>query len=197
MNTRLVNSTIKNNHVIHFCGLLNSTSIHNITTAIFSAIKAKAEQIDFIFSSDGGDISNAILLSNLIHSSPIPIRMINFSSVESASVLVYLAASERIVSPNATFLVHSISQYFNAQWYEHNKVKEHSVILNHLADSYIEHYKKYTVDAKKPLDIENILHGSAIIINASDSIDYGIAKEILHPENLSLVYTDHWCLPPK
>ena len=185
-------------HTIHFNGPLNNITVNNIKSTMLQAAKLKAESIDFIFGSDGGDIYSAILLSNFIQSLSIPLKIYNFSNIESAAILVYLSVNERYTTPNGTFVIHSISQYYNSQWYEHFKVKERIAILDRLVEIYIKYYKERTTSAKIPIDIESVLASGAKIINATNSIECGLATEIIHPKEI-IMFSEYvsWCVPPQ
>jgi ATP-dependent Clp protease protease subunit len=70
--------------------------------------QAKLTQIYFLFSSTGGSVDAGMAMYNYLRALPVPLTMHNIGSIDSIANVVFLAADERLASPNATFLFHGI-----------------------------------------------------------------------------------------
>ena len=91
---------------IRFHGKMEPGAVDNLILTINSI--PEEDLIDIDFSSEGGQIQAAMTLSEVIWKNRKRVRMHNTGCVASAAILPYLAADERLVSPDATFFYHPI-----------------------------------------------------------------------------------------
>lgn len=66
------------------------------------------EGLDLFIQSVGGSVPVAFAMADFLMSLPIAVRTYNLSNVDSASIIVYAAGEERLVSPNSTFFLHPV-----------------------------------------------------------------------------------------
>lgn len=98
-------------HPVYFgyTGLIDSNGVTRIAAALNQAVNNGASEIHFAFSSLGGYVADGIYLYNHIRGIPAKLVAYNTGSVASIAVAVFVAADERICSPNGMFLIHPTS----------------------------------------------------------------------------------------
>jgi len=188
-------------HVIHFNGSINPVTVHNIRQLTLQAIlgntqTAKATELYYVFSSEGGDVTSGLALYNFLRGISIPITMHNFSSVESIAVLIFLAADNRYTVPIGRFLLHSFQTNFASSSVDIPRLSERARSLDNYMDIYIRCFQERVDSAKKPIDLESVFRGDAAIIDATAAIDVGIVHKIVPPSKLITTSDIHWWVSP-
>ena len=73
------------------------------------------KQVHIAFSSPGGEVKSALHLFNFLRGLPMTITAHNLGNMDSAAVIIYLAAEKRLCSQQARFLFHGIASKVAAQ----------------------------------------------------------------------------------
>ena len=89
-----------------FVGDLNTTSAKNLASKLCLGTQGGTSKINIALQSIGGGPSEGIFLNNLIRNLSIPVATYNIGTVCSAAVMVFLGASQRIATENASFMIH-------------------------------------------------------------------------------------------
>jgi ATP-dependent Clp protease protease subunit len=97
-----------------FMGEVNAENIQPIVEWIllenFVAKKRKKELL-LMICSEGGDMSAAFALIDVMHSSIIPIKTVGLGQIASAGLMIFLAGTKgrRVLTPNTSILSHQFS----------------------------------------------------------------------------------------
>lgn len=184
-------------HLIHFSGAITPMTVHNLRSTILQAINQKAAGINLLFSTDGGDLDSALTFYNFLRALPVPLKIYNFGNVDSAGVLIYLAANERYAVDNSNFLLHNFSQWYNNQWYEYMKIRERTMVLENHMRIYAKCFEERTKSAKKPINVYDMLNGDSRIINAETAVDCGLVHQVVPPEGIISFDDVQWWVSPQ
>jgi len=92
--------------VIYFCAPITHPASTKLRSTLCNAINLQVPSITIFMSSAGGMVEEGISLYGFIRSLPVEITIHNIGNVDSIALAVYLAASKRLVNPDATFLMH-------------------------------------------------------------------------------------------
>lgn len=103
-----MNQTLKHTKttILHFGTDISIQSAQIFKSVILSFANDGVEKLIVHISSTGGDFNAAFDIVSTILSSPIQIHMHNSGYVESAAVLVYLAAQTRTAEDYSRFMIH-------------------------------------------------------------------------------------------
>jgi ATP-dependent Clp protease protease subunit len=97
-----------------FMGEVNAENIQPIVEWVllenFVAKKRKKELL-LMICSEGGDMSAAFALIDVMHSSIIPIKTVGLGQIASAGLMIFLAGTKgrRVLTPNTSILSHQFS----------------------------------------------------------------------------------------
>ncbi len=171
-----------NLHIIHFFGPINTNAIQGLRDVALQAVAAGASEIRLHLSSEGGTLASAFTAYHFLRSLPIPITAHNFGNIESSALLLYLAAEDRLVAPQARFLLHSMHWGFGNQNVDHLRLTEHVNSLDFDAERYAKIFDERTKGAESHLNIRKQLKGNAKILNAESSLSAGISSSIVSTE---------------
>lgn len=114
---------LADNGMYVFMGEVNNESIKPIIEWILHenfVAKKKRKELLLMICSEGGDMSAAFALIDVMHSSNIYIKTVGLGQIASAGLLVFLAGSpgRRILTPNTSILSHQFA------WGSDGKVHE-------------------------------------------------------------------------
>lgn len=112
---------------INFFDEINPIKVNKFIKFTFDAIQQhNPTEINFLFSSNGGDVDSGFTLYNFLISlhSKINITMHNIGTIDSIANVIFLAGQKRFAAPNASFLFHGIVMNFNTVVLGRNILKE-------------------------------------------------------------------------
>jgi len=89
-----------------FHGEINETRATRLITLCFEAVAKSYNEIYIAFSSTGGSVHSGIALFNFLKSIPIALTIHNLGTVDSAAVIIFLAAKRRFACKDSHFLIH-------------------------------------------------------------------------------------------
>jgi ATP-dependent Clp protease, protease subunit len=83
-------------------------------------VKRKKKELLLMINSDGGHLSDAFALIDVINSSSIPVKTVGLGCIASAGLCIFLAGrpGRRVLTPNTSILSHQFS------WGSHGKAHE-------------------------------------------------------------------------
>jgi len=138
--------------------------------------KKKLKELLLMVCSDGGDLSVAFALIDVMRSSRIPVKTVGLGSVGSAGLLIFLAGAEsrRILTPNTSVLSHQFSWGNEGKAHElFATIKEFELTHKRMVD----HYRVCT-----GLDDETIkrvlLPPQDVYLSATEALEYGICDHV-------------------
>lgn len=139
-------------------------------------VKKKKKELLLMICSDGGSVSDAFALIDVMKSSSIPVKTVGLGTIASCGLLIFMAGKQgsRILTPNTSILSHQYS------WGSGGKAHELFSITKEFNLTHarmIEHYKACT-----GLDEEQIktalLPPSDVWLSAQEALDLGICDYI-------------------
>lgn len=101
--------------------------------------KRRPKELLLMICSNGGDISSAFALIDVIRSSRIPIKTVGLGQISSAGLLIFLAGAKgrRVLTPNTSILSHQFSWGSDGKAHElFATVKEFELTQRRMVDHY-------------------------------------------------------------
>ncbi len=138
--------------------------------------KKKHKELLLMVCSDGGDLSCAFALIDVMRSSAIPVKTVGLGSIGSAGLLIFLAGApkRRILTPNTSILSHQFS------WESSGKAHELFATMKEFELTHrrmVEHYRICT-----GLDDDSIkkilLPPQDVYLSAREALEYNICDAI-------------------
>lgn len=140
--------------------------------------KKKLKELLLMICSDGGDLSVAFSLIDVIQASTIPVKTVGLGSVGSAGLLIFLSGTKgrRILTPNTSVLSHQFSWGNEGKVHElFATVKEFELTQKRMVD----HYRLCT-----GLDNDTItkvlLPPQDVYLSAEEALKYHICDHVAH-----------------
>lgn len=138
--------------------------------------KKKFKELLLMVCSDGGELSHAFALIDVMRSSKIPIKTVGLGSIASCGLLIFLsgAAGRRVLTPNTSILSHQFSWDTGGKMHElFATVKEFELTHRRMVDL----YRKNT-----GLDDETIrkilLPPQDVYLSAEEALEYKICDHV-------------------
>ena len=97
---------MKNTQYIIFHGDISENRAMKLIALCFEAVAKSYNEIYIAISSLGGSAHSGIALFNYLKSLPITLTMHNLGTVDSASVIIFLAGQSRFACKDSRFLIH-------------------------------------------------------------------------------------------
>ena len=107
-------SALKQNGIYAFMGDVDHESIRPIIEWVLHEnyiVRKKKKELLLMVCSEGGDVSAAFALIDVMKSSSIPIKTVGLGCIASAGLLIFLAGTpgRRVLTPNTSILSHQFS----------------------------------------------------------------------------------------
>lgn len=90
-------------------GEINEQSLADFYNALQHFEEKGIKKLTLYICSGGGEVSSALAMAHLIHTSNMKVTAVNLGEVASAALLVYVSAHEYKAAPFATFMYHAPS----------------------------------------------------------------------------------------
>lgn len=169
-----------NDHGMYvFMGGVDSESICPVVEWILyenHVRKKKFKELLLMICSEGGSLSEAFALVDVMSSSRIPIKTVGLGSIASCGLLIFLSGhpGRRILTPNTSILSHQFSWDVGGKAHElFATVKEFDLTQKRM----IEHYRKCT-----GLDDDTIrsvlLPPQDVYLDAQEALKYNICDQV-------------------
>lgn len=166
--------------IYNFMGDVDSENIEPIIDWILvenHVVKTKKKELILMICSDGGSVSDAFALIDVMNSSSIPIRTVGLGSIASCGLLIFLAGHSRTLTPNTSILSHQFS--WGSSGKEHELfavVKEFELTKERM----INHYKSCT-NLSDELIKEHLLPPHDVYLSAQEALKLGLCDHIAEP----------------
>jgi ATP-dependent Clp protease protease subunit len=164
--------------------LSDSISCINTTDAIQFILetnlmdkKDRPKNITLIVNSDGGELSSAFALIDIIQGSKIPVHTVGLGQISSAGLLVFMSGAKgcRIVTPNTSIMSHQYS------WGSYGKEHELIAVVKEFtltSKRMMNHYMKCTGMSEKKVK-EILMPNSDVYLDAHEAVKYNIADKVV------------------
>lgn len=173
-------SQLLNEHGIYvFMGAVDEDNIRPIIEWILvenHVVKKKKKELLLMVCSDGGAISDAFALIDVMRASTIPIKTIGLGTIASAGLMIFLAGARgrRVLTPNTSILSHQFSWGSSGKVHElFATVKEFELTEQRM----VEHYRKCT-GLDDDIIRKVLLPPQDVYLSADEALQYGICDHI-------------------
>lgn len=138
--------------------------------------KKKRKELLLMICSEGGDVSCAFALIDVMRSSQIPIKTVGLGQIASAGLLIFLAGAKgrRILTPNTSILSHQFS------WGSDGKAHELFATMKEFELTHqrmVNHYKICT-GLKEDEIKKTLLPPHDVYLTADEALKYGICDAV-------------------
>lgn len=154
---------------------LNHDDLADLMQAVDQSIEHGCTDILLVINSFGGKYSVGIATYNYLSNLPVTLRTHNIAATSSAAVLLYCAGDVRTASPNSHFLLH------NGQLSPGSGLTVAEVEANYsIFQLQIGVMHEVIADCtNRPIrDIESLLNGTELLLDASSAEQFGLVEEI-------------------
>jgi len=140
------------------------------------------ESLHIIINSNGGDLSSALALVDIMESSAIPIYTYGLGTIASAGLMIFMAGKKghRYITPNTSILSHQYSASVAGKEHElYASVKEFKLTT----EKVLNHYLKHTNLSKRMVK-KYLLPQQDVWLSPEEAVRYGIADHIVEKFNI-------------
>jgi ATP-dependent Clp protease protease subunit len=167
-----------NNHVHFLTGEIDEDNIEDaIKWIVYENLSGTNKLLTLYINSDGGVLTDALALIDVMRSSQHPIRTIGLGSVVSAAFLIFTSGTkgQRLIYPNTSIMCHQYSAEIAGK---HHDIKSHfteSELMNTRMVSVLQ--KNSEMDVRT---IKNKLLGATDAwLTPAQLIEFGLADKLL------------------
>lgn len=138
--------------------------------------KKKKKELLLMICSDGGSVSDAFALIDVMKSSAIPIKTVGLGSIASCGLLIFMAGTKgsRILTPNTSILSHQYSWGSDGKAHELFSITKE---FNLTQARMVEHYKECTELSEEQIR-QTLLPPSDVWLTAEEALSLGICDFI-------------------
>jgi ATP-dependent Clp protease, protease subunit len=138
--------------------------------------KKKKKELLLMICSDGGSVSDAFALIDVMRASSIPIKTVGLGSIASCGLLIFMAGhrGHRILTPNTSILSHQYSWGSDGKAHELFSITKE---FNLTQARMLEHYKECTGLTEEEIKV-TLLPPSDVWLTAEEALGLGICDYI-------------------
>lgn len=138
--------------------------------------KKKKKELLLMICSDGGSISDAFALIDVMRASSIPVKTVGLGSIASCGLLIFMSGHKghRILTPNTSILSHQYSWGSDGKAHELFSITKE---FNLTQARMVEHYKECTGLTEEEIKV-TLLPPSDVWLTADEALALGICDYI-------------------
>lgn len=145
--------------------------------------KHKKQELVLMINSEGGNLTDAFALIDVMNDSRVPIKTVGLGQISSSGLLIFIsgAPGRRWITPNTSILSHQFS------WQNEGKVHELFATVRELELTHkrmINHYKKYT-GADDEIIREYLLPAQDRWLSAEEALKLNVCDKVSQNINQS------------
>lgn len=159
---------------VTLAGPVDAQMVQRVFQGFALAIREQVETVHILIQSGGGNIGDGIAIYNYLRKLPLKLISYNGGTVASIAVLIFLAASERMASNTATFMIHK--SHFTSATQTNVESLEGIAKMLRIDDARIEEILKEHIAL--PSKTWKLHERSDITITAREAVDYRLIKSI-------------------
>jgi len=108
------NTTLQDTGIYVFMGEVNTESVKPVVEWILQenfVNKKRRKELLLMLCSEGGDMSSAFALIDVMRSSRVPVKTVGLGQIASAALMIFLAGApgRRVLTPNTSILSHQFN----------------------------------------------------------------------------------------
>lgn len=138
--------------------------------------KRRRKELLLMINSDGGNLSDAFALIDVMRASVIPVKTVGLGSIASAGLCIFIAGApgRRVLTPNTSIMSHQFSWHSSGKAHElFATVKEFELTHQRMTQLYRE-CTTLTDDRIR----EVLLPPQDVYLSADEALEYGICDQI-------------------
>lgn len=136
----------------------------------------RAEHLTLMINSDGGDLSAAFALIEVMQGSPIPVRTIGLGTIASAGLIIFMSGTKgmRTLTPTCSVMSHSFSTSIDGTYHDLLSVQKE---LSFVQERTMQQYRRCTNLADKII-IDKLMPKNDVWLSPKEAVKLGLADEI-------------------
>lgn len=176
---KLPNQLLNDHGIYVFMGAVDEDNVRPIIEWVLvenHVVKKKKKELLLMICSEGGAISDAFALIDVMRASTIPIKTVGLGCIASAGLMIFLAGAKgrRLLTPNTSILSHQFSWESAGKAHElFATVKEFELTEKRM----VEHYRKST-GLDDDLIRKVLLPPQDVYLSAQEALQYNICDHI-------------------
>ena len=164
---------------INFAAPVELKSMNELTHTLGSQISSGIKKFHIAIASPGGSTRAGVACYNFLRMYGVEVVTYNMGSVESSAVPIFLAGTERVMSPNSYILVHRPKWLFKSETkQDYTEALEVFKSLNHDAMDMAEIISEKS-GLNKNRAMKMLIEGK--VLGPKDAVKYGLATKIEIP----------------
>lgn len=109
-----INTSLQDTGIYVFMGEISTESVKPVVEWILQenfATKKRRKELLLMLCSEGGDMSSAFALIDVMRSSRVPVKTVGLGQIASAALMIFLAGApgRRVLTPNTSILSHQFN----------------------------------------------------------------------------------------
>jgi ATP-dependent Clp protease protease subunit len=170
---------LQDNGIMLLMGEISTESIKPVIEWILHenhVRKKKSKELLLMICSEGGALSDAFALIDVMHSSKIPVKTVGLGMIASAGLCIFIAGEpgRRILTPNTSILSHQFSWSSSGKVHElFATVKEFELTQQRMLDLY-----KTSTGLSEEEVLKILLPPQDVYLGAEEALEYRICDQI-------------------
>lgn len=170
---------LQDNGIMVLMGEISTESIKPVIEWILHenhVRKKKSKELLLMICSEGGALSDAFALIDVMHSSKIPVKTVGLGMIASAGLCIFIAGEpgRRILTPNTSILSHQFSWSSSGKVHElFATVKEFELTQQRMLDLY-----KTSTGLSEEEVLKILLPPQDVYLGAEEALQYRICDQI-------------------
>lgn len=170
---------LQDNGIMLLMGEISTESIKPVIEWILHenhVRKKKSKELLLMICSEGGALSDAFALIDVMHSSKIPVKTVGLGMIASAGLCIFIAGEpgRRILTPNTSILSHQFSWSSSGKVHElFATVKEFELTQQRMLDLY-----KTSTGLSEEEVLKILLPPQDVYLGAEEALQYRICDQI-------------------
>ena len=146
---------------------------------ITQAVNQKYDELYFLISSGGGNVSEGLGIAAYIKALPMKTVMHNIGQVDSVATAIFSAGKERISAKNASFMFHGVSMNLNTGSFLEQQLKEIYESSKRMKSDIAKAISTYSGVSLS--EIEALMIDGGVILSAEQAKGKGLIINIVEP----------------
>ena len=136
--------------------------------------KIKHPFLTLVVNSEGGDISSAFAIIDMMNSSFIPVNTIGIGEISSSGLMIFTNGVQRSITPNTSIMCHRFSAGFDGKYHELQAITKEYEMIN---DRMTNHFMARTGMTRKEVE-KHLLQGQDVYLSPEKAVEFKLADVI-------------------
>lgn len=169
---------------VHITGEITVDSVNKFESSFREAMRSGQDEIPVVIQSPGGSMYDALKIVDIILTSEVPVITVIRGYAMSAAVLIFSCGEKRVISPNSSIMIHSVSStMFEGRTAD---LKVESLEVSRLTDSMC-HIMAENTGKPKNFYKKRIEKNTDVYMSPTEAKSIGLATDIGDAQLRSIV----------